>query len=183
MLAGCSTAPVEQPPTYESLAGVPYTYSGTPPVDIGRMEGAFDYYLDYWLDTRTHWKASYSDIEHVPVNVVFDCTFRCAASPNGLCSGLNSWSRIDVAYYSLHRSVEKPEGWEYKILPRTKQDIYHLSGNKQVWLDKDNEYYWCEEDNLPMPAMLHEWDHIIFNPHDPEQLEHVTPKEHTFSYP
>lgn len=135
-----------------------------------------DEYMDYWQTTRVAWQARPEDVRPVVIETVADCAYPCVSSYNGLCSGSTdevSW--IKVAVYHLRRAEEAPPDWDLPgryMHPRRGEDMRQLSsGQNSYWTQEEpNDYYWCER--LPskplMPALLHEWDHVLSNmdPHD-----------------
>ncbi len=149
-------------------------------VSVNTVLDKVDAYADYWISTRSRWAARRDMIQPVTTIVVNDCTFRCAASPNGLCSGQTdnySWTRVSL--YTLRRAATKPRDWDTPgayFKARRSQDMQALShGNNAYWTeDEPNDYYWCElrEGSNAMPALLHEWDHVLpgMDPHDPADL-------------
>lgn len=185
-LALTACAPGDESPAWQvrhTPNGIAYSYEGdAPPVSAAYLEAAFDYYLDYWTQTRIYWNASKRDVVDFDNHIIFDCTFRCSGSPNGLCAG-QFGNPIYVAYYQLSRSVSKPPDWERRLNPRTREDMYALSNGNRDWLNSENHYYWCAQVSPPMPALLHEWDHILFDPDDPLQNALVVPLPHSFIGP
>lgn len=143
-----------------------------------------DSYTAQWIITRSPWQASTEHIRDIRNRVVNDCTFACSASFNGLCAGTTDlFSSTTVALYRLKRSRTKPVGWDEPgryLQPRRSEDMRDLAyANGRYWINEEpNEYYWCEmpKGNRGMPALQHEWDHILPNmdPHDPSDLQLIT---------